>query len=56
MARRKNRQGGRTSLQNIDRSGRKIYENGGQIRVLTDKRCDVKSQSREGVTYRGDYA
>ena len=56
MARRKNRQGGRTSQQNIGRSGREIYESGDQISVLTDKRCDVKSQSREGVTYSGEYS
>ena len=55
MARKKNQRRGRTSQQNIDRSGREIYEQGGQITVLTDKRCDVKSQSREGVTYRVSY-
>ena len=55
MARKKNRWGGRTSQQNIDRSGREIYEQGDQITILTDKRCDVKSQSREGATYRVSY-
>ncbi len=55
MARRKNQRRGRTSQQNIDRSGREIYEKGDQITVLTDKRCDVKSQSMEGVTYRVSY-
>ena len=39
---------GRTTQQNIDSSGRAIYEKGGQITVLTDKRCDVKSQTVEG--------
>ena len=55
MARKKNRQRGRTSQQNIDRSGREIYEQGDQITVLTDKRCDVKSQSSGDVTYRVSY-
>ena len=55
MARKKNQRRGRTSQQNIDRSGREIYEQGGQIMVLTENRCDVKSQNREGVTYRVSY-
>ena len=46
---------GRTTQQNIDSSGREIYEKGGQITVLTDKRCDVKSQTVEGKTYRVSY-
>ena len=55
MAGKKTQRRGRTSQQNIDSSGRQIYEKGDQITVLTDKRCDVKSQSRKGVTYRVSY-
>ncbi len=55
MARRKTRRRGRTPQQNIDSGGRSIYGQGDQITVLTDRRCDVKSQSREGVTYRVSY-
>ena len=39
----------------MDSSGRQIYEKGDQITVLADKRCDAKSQSREGITYRVSY-
>ena len=55
MAGKKTQRRGSISQQNIDSSGRQIYEKGDQITVLTDKRCDVKSQSREGVTYRVSY-
>ena len=43
---------GRTPKQNIDVSGRKIYEKGDQITLLSHNRCDVKSQSTEGATYK----
>ena len=46
---------GRTTQQKIDKSGREIYEKGGQITVLTDKQCDVKSQTDEDKTYRVSY-
>ena len=46
---------GRTMQQNIDKSGRETYEKGGQITVLTDKQCDVKSQTEEGKMYRVSY-
>ena len=46
---------GRAAGQKIDKSGRGIYEKGGQITVLTDKRCDVKSQTVKGKTYRVSY-
>ena len=46
---------GRTSKQNIDVSGRKIYEKGDQMTLLSHNRCDVKSQSTGGVTYRVSY-
>ena len=55
MARKNSQRSGRTSQQNIDRNGHEIYEKSDQITVLTDKRCDVKSQSREDVTYRVSY-
>ena len=51
-ARKKKQRKGRASEQSIDRSGHQIYEKGGQIKALTDRRWDVESQSREGVTYR----
>ena len=55
MARRKVRRRSRTPQQNIDSGGPSIYEQGNQITVLTDRRCDVKSQSREGVAYSVSY-
>ena len=62
IGRRKGRKGqkkgpqkGRTTQQNIDSSGREIYEKGGQITVLTDKQRDVKSQTVKGKTYRVSY-
>ena len=51
MARRRTQRKGRMSEQSIDRSGRQIYEKGGQITALTDLRWDVGSQSKEGVSY-----
>ena len=38
MAHKKKQRKGRTSEQSIDRSGRQIYEKGGQIKALTDQR------------------
>ena len=43
-------QKGRTTGQKLDKNGREIYEKGGQITVLTYKRCDVKSQTVKGKT------
>ena len=51
MARKKQRKG-RASEHSIDRSGRQIHEKVGQIKALTDRRRDVESQSRDGVSYR----
>lgn len=55
MADKKIQRRGRTSQQNIDSSGRAIYEKGDQITVLTNNSCDVKSQSKDGITYRVSY-
>ena len=49
MARRRSGKAGR---QSIDRSGRQIYEKGGRIKPLTDRRRDVESQSMGGMSYR----